>query len=110
MTKSTIVFFLCGLVFAFCVAVWLYSLAPQGMLLYTPAPGTKANFTPSSSVGFLIAGLGLSAISALVAILSFLMTRFFNRRFLVVAKQATFLLIGFGVLCVLSMITEKFWP
>lgn len=51
MAKSTIVLFLCGVAIAIGLAAWQYSLAPQGTLLYTPAPGVKPNYTPSSSVG-----------------------------------------------------------
>lgn len=110
MAKSTIVLFLCGIVVAIGLAAWQYSLAPQGTLLYTPAPGVKPNYTPSSSLGFFVAALGLSAVSALVAILSFIGGAFFNRRFFGVSKQAALLLVGFGLLCALTSATEKLWP
>ncbi len=110
MAKSTIVLFLCGIAVAIGLAVWQYSLAPQGTLLYTPAPGVKPNYTPSSSVGFFVAALGLSAASALVVILSLAAGAVFSRRFLGVAKQAAFLLVGFGLLCMLTAVTERLWP
>lgn len=110
MTKSTIVLFICGAAVAFGLAMWMHSLAPQGILLYTPAPNTKPNYTPSSLVGFFIAMLALSTISALVAILGIFISVLFNSRFFVVAKQATFLLVGFGSLLTLAIFTEKFWP
>lgn len=110
MPKSTIVLFLCGIVVAIGLAAWQYSLAPQGTLLYTPAPGVKPNYTPSSSVGFFVATLALSAASALVAILGLIGGYIFNRRLLGVSKQAVFLFVGFGLLCALTMFTEKLWP
>lgn len=110
MAKSTIVLFLCGIAVAIGLAAWQYSLAPQGTLLYTPAPGAKPNFTPSSSVGFFVAALGLSAASAVVAILSLIGGALFNRRLFEVAKQAALLFVGFGLLCVLTAVTEKLWP
>ena len=110
MARSTIVLFLCGVAFAIGLAAWQYSLAPQGTLLYTPAPGVRPNYTPSSSVGFFIAALGFSAVSALVAILSLIGGALFNRRFFRVAKQSAFLLVGFGLLCALTAVTEKLWP
>lgn len=110
MAKSTIVLFLCGIAIAIGLAAWQYSLAPQGTLLDTPAPGVKPNYTPSSSVGFFVAVLGLSAISALVAILSLIGAALFNRRLFQAAKQAALLFVGFGFLCALSAVTEKLWP
>lgn len=110
MAKSTIVLFLCGVAIAIGLAAWQYSLAPQGTLLHTPAPGVQPNYTPSSSVGFFVATLGLSAVSLIVAVLSFALSAVFNRRFISVAKQAAFLLVGFGLLCGLTAVTEKLWP
>lgn len=109
MAKSTIVLFLCGIVVAIGLAAWQYSLAPQGTLLYTPAPGVKPNYTPSSSVGFFVAALGFSTVSALVAVLGFIGGALFNCRFFGGAKQAALLLVGFGLLCALTLGTEKFW-
>lgn len=110
MTKSTIVLFLCGIAVAIGFATWQYSLAPQGTLLYTPAPGFEPNYTPSSSVGFFFATLCLFAISTLAAIVSLAVGTFFDRRLFGVAKQAVFLSVGFGLLCSLTAATEKLWP
>ncbi|MNZ99236.1 hypothetical protein D3C78_1185540 [compost metagenome] len=70
MAKSTIALFLCGIAVSIGFAVWQYTLAPQGTLLYTPAPGFEPNYTPSSSVGFFVAALCFSAISAFIVIVS----------------------------------------
>ena len=109
MAKSTSILFLCGIAIALGLAAWQYSLAPEGTLLYTPAPGVKPNYTPSSAVGFFVATLGLTAFSALVAVLSLVVGAIFNRRFIGAAKQAAFLLVGFGLLWVLTAFTEKLW-
>lgn len=107
--KSTAILFLCGIAIALGLAAWQYSLAPEGTLLYTPAPGAKPHYTPSSSVGFFVATLGLSVVSACATVLSLVVGVIFNRRFIGVAKQATSLLVGFGLLCVLTALTEKLW-
>lgn len=109
MAKSTVLLFLCGIAVALGLAAWQYSNAPEGTLLYTPAPGVKPHYTPSSSVGFFVAALGLSVVSACAAVLSLAVGIIFNRRFIEVAKQAALLLVGFGLLCVLTVFTEKLW-
>ena len=60
-------------------------------------------------MGFFLASLGLCVFSACAAVLSLVMSAIFNRRFIGVAKQAAFLLVGFGLLCVLTVFTEKLW-
>ena len=110
MKKLTIILFLCGVALALGLAAWEYSLAPQGTLLYTPAPGVKPNYTPSSSLGFFVGVLGLSAASFIVGLGSMFGGFFFNRRLLEFFKQAILLAIGFGLLCVLTTVTEKLWP
>jgi hypothetical protein len=109
MAKSTAILFLSGIAIALGLAAWQYSLAPDGTLLYTPAPGAKPNYTPSSAVGFFVSTLGLTAVSALVTVLGLVVGAFSKGRFIGVAKQAAFLLIGFGLLCVLTAFTEKLW-
>jgi hypothetical protein len=71
-------------------------LSTRTRAIKPPAPEVKPIYTPSSSVGFFVAALGLSAISTLVVILSLVAGAAFNRRFLEVAKQAAILLVGFG--------------
>ena len=110
MRKSVIILFLSGVALAIALAGWQYSQAPQGMLLYTPAPGVAPNYTPSSLVGFFVANLGLSAFSALTAIIGVVGGLFFNRRLFQIAKHAFFLFLGFGLLCLAAIATEKFWP
>lgn len=100
---------MCGIALALGMAAWQYSLAPEGTLLYTPAPGAKPNYTPSSAVGFFVATLGLTAVSALITVINLVVGAIFNRRLIRVAKQAAFLLFGFGLLCVLTAFTEKLW-
>lgn len=102
--------FVAGLLIAFGLAAWQYSLAPQGTLLYTPAPGTKPNFTPSSALGFFVGVLGLCALSVFVGLASFVYGFAANRRWLTVAKQSIILAIGYGLLLVFTMYTEKLWP
>jgi len=86
MTKLTMMLLFSGVAISFCLAVWQYYLAPQGMLLYTPAPGIEPHYTPTSSVGFFVGVLALSAIGALVAILSFIGGAVFNRKLFAVVK------------------------
>lgn len=110
MARSTVVLFLFGIAIAVSLAAWQYYLAPQGTLLYTPAPGAKPNYTSSSSVGFFVAALAFSALSALVAMFGFIGGALFNRRLFPVARQAALLSVGFGLLCALTISTEKLWP
>lgn len=110
MVRLTVVLFLAGVAAAFCFAAWQYSSAPQGMLLYTPAPGATPNYAASSAVGFIVASLGLSAVSALVAVISLVAGLGLKRRPLQAAKMAFSLSISFGVLCAIAAFTEKLWP
>jgi len=110
MAKQATILFLCGIAIAFGLAAWQYSIAPQGTLLYTPAPGVQPNYTPSSALGFFVGVLGLTAASVLVGLGSLVGGSFFNRRLFGVSKQAFLLAIGFGVLCALTTVTEKLWP
>lgn len=102
--------FIAGLLIALGLAAWQYSLAPQGTLLYTPAPGTKPNFTPSSALGFFVGVLSLCALSGFASLVSFVCGFVANRRWLVVAKQSIILAAGYGLFLVLTMFTEKLWP
>jgi len=93
------------------MAAWQYSLAPEGMLLYTPAAGeTTPNYTPSSLVGFFLGSLALCVLSAFVAVAGYIAGLVFERKYLGGAKTATFLAVGFGLLCIVSTVTEKYWP
>lgn len=102
--------FIAGLLIALGLAAWQYSLAPQGTLLYTPAPGIKPNFTPSSALGFFVGVLGLCVLSVFVGLVGFVCGLVANRRWLAVAKQSIILAAGYGLLLVLTMFTEKLWP
>lgn len=107
----TAILFSVGLVLAIGMAVWQYSSAPQGLLLYTPAAGeTMPNYTPSSLIGFFLCALALSVLSAFVALVGYIASVAFERRSLGVAKSALLLAMGFGLLCVFSIVTEKYWP
>jgi len=110
MSKRLMLIFGIGVLIALSLALWQYSLAPQGTLLYTPAPGTKPNFTPSSAIGFFVAALGLCTLSLIVSLISFFIGFVANRRWFSFAKQSIILALGFGLLVLLTMVTEKLWP
>ena len=103
------VLFLFGFAIALGLAAWQYILAPEGTLLYTPAPGATPNYTPSSAVGFFVATLVLTAASAFAVVLGLVVRASTNTRFMGVAKQASFLLVGFGLLCALTAFTMNRW-
>lgn len=111
MIVRTAILFSVGLVLAIGMAVWQYSLAPQGLLLYTPAAGeTMPNYTPSSLVGFFLCAFALSVLSAFVALAGYIASVAFERRSLGMVKPALLLTMGFGLLCVFSTVSEKYWP
>lgn len=107
--RSTVVLFLFGIAIALGLAAWQYNLAPEGTRLYTPAPGATPNYTPSSAVGFFVATLVLTAASAFAVVLGLVVRASTNTRFMGVAKQASFLLVGFGLLCALTAFTMNRW-
>lgn len=111
MIVRTTVLFLIGVAIAIALAVLQYSQAPQGMLLYTPPAGVTApNLTPSSQVGFFLGSLVLCVLSAFVAIVGYVAGAVFEKKSFGVAKSATVLAIGFGLLCFVSVAATKLWP
>lgn len=110
MPKSAIALFLCGVCIAIGFAVWQHAVFPEGVLLYTPNPNVKPQYTSSSLVGFVLASLGLFAIGVVVAVLAGAVGLLVNTRFHGVAKQAVVQAVGYGLLCGLAVLTEKFWP
>ncbi|HEY0721555.1 MAG TPA: hypothetical protein VGE50_09905 [Gammaproteobacteria bacterium] len=109
--QTTVLFFV-GLTAALGLAAWQYSLAPQGVLLYTPvANDTNPNYTSSSFLGFFLGALALCTVSTIVAALSYLIGNLFKRKtFIGVAKSSMALTIWFGLLCFMSVLTERYWP
>lgn len=111
MAKTTVALFLLGVAIAVWLAVSQYSSAPQGTLLYTPAPGVELHYSSSSCLGFLLGVFALSALSAFVAVICFIGSTFLDQRLLLkMTKQAGLLFVGYGLLFMFAGLTEKFWP
>jgi len=108
--KSAVMFLFFGLLVCLGLAIWQYLSAPEGTLLYTPAPGHQPNYTSSSVVGFFVGALALSVISAFIAVCAFVLGAFSNRRLFWLSKQACILSCIFLFLCILVSLTEKLWP
>jgi acyl-CoA synthetase (AMP-forming)/AMP-acid ligase II len=110
MRKEALFFFIAGVGASLGLAALLHSMAPQGILLYTPGPGTDAQYTSSSSIAFIVAMFGLSTLSAVVALVSYIWQIVSRNRSFDFTVQASFLMVGFGGLSVFAMLTERLWP
>jgi hypothetical protein len=109
MTKRAAILFACGVFVAIALAAWQYAVAPEGTLLYTPAPGVKPNYTPSALIGFFLGTLASCAVSLFTAFVSLIGAVLFDRRLFKIAKQASLLGLGFGLLCVLTLLSDPLW-
>ena len=110
MAKSAIIFLVFGVLICIGLAVWQYSIAPEGTLLYTPAPDSEPNYTSSSALGFFVGAFVFSILSGLIAVCAFAFGVLYNHRLLGLGKQSCFLVGIFAVLCVLALLTENLWP
>lgn len=110
MWKLTLMLFALGICIALGLAAYQYSVAPQGILLYTPAPGAKPNYTSSSQLGFFVVSLALCFISGIATLLMFFGRIIYERIPRGYIVQSLYLTLSFGGLCMISLITEKIWP
>ena len=99
-----------GLAIALVVAAVLRLQWPQGVLLYTPAPGVPANYTPSSALGFFLIMLGLLCLSLMATALASVLAWLKSKSWISVAKVTALSSIGFGVLLLFVTFTEQRWP
>lgn len=98
-----------GMCAALGLGAWWYSIAPEGILLYTPSPEVKKNYTPSSVAGFFLIALVLCIMSAIATILMFFIQTMKWKPH-GYAAQGLYLTLAFGALCVIALLTEKLWP
>lgn len=82
---------------------YLYFQAPEGLLLYTPAPNVPARYAPSFQIGFSLAALAQIVLYALLCLLAWLLRK---RE---VVRMALSLLAVSGVLLGFSMLPESWW-
>ena len=107
--KTTIIFFI-GFLAAVAMAIWQYTLTPEGVLIYTPVQGSEPNYTSSSALGFLLIDGVLCVLSAVTSLICAFYGAGINRSFLPIAKHSGILAVAFGLLAVLVIVTEPIWP
>ncbi len=109
-TRATGIVVCVGVLLALVVAASLRAQSPQGFLLYTPAPGVPANYTPATALGFFLTMLALTVLSFMSAIVAGIMAWKVKGAWTTIAKAAVFSGLAFGLLLAAVSLTERLWP
>lgn len=94
--RATVIVVFLGLALAVAAAVICYRQSPEGYLLYTPAPGVPANYTPAFALGFALVTFIFTVLSGLTTVIAGVLGLAGIRRAWPIAKVAGLSALTFG--------------